>query len=209
MTNNDPKQKIMDVATGHFAAKGFFGARMQAIADEAGVNKAMLHYYYSTKRDLYIQVLAGIYSRIFTGMTSIIAKSDSREGRIRQLIEFFFDFWSERQEILVLVEREMLDGGEALDPALEIAMSNTGLNRISLRSVFESLVGGELPGRLELGHTVFSLVGTMLISFLGRPIFGRIWDEDVSDVKAYLARRRQNVLGLVELVLQTGPGRQP
>ncbi len=53
----DPRERIVFVAETVFARMGFGGARTQAIADLAGVNKAMIHYYFDSKEKLYHAVL--------------------------------------------------------------------------------------------------------------------------------------------------------
>ena len=54
MTENDKltEEKIFEAATEVFVEKGMDGARMQDIANQAGINKALLHYYYRTKEKL-------------------------------------------------------------------------------------------------------------------------------------------------------------
>lgn len=47
------EQKILTAARNVFIRKGFAGARMQEIADEAGINKALLHYYFRSKEKLF------------------------------------------------------------------------------------------------------------------------------------------------------------
>ena len=51
------KGRILEAAKKEFAEKGLEGARMEAIAGRAGVNKALLHYHYSSKENLYKEVL--------------------------------------------------------------------------------------------------------------------------------------------------------
>ena len=55
MTENDKltEEKIFEAATDVFVEKGMDGARMQDIANQAGINKALLHYYYRTKDNLF------------------------------------------------------------------------------------------------------------------------------------------------------------
>ncbi len=55
---SDTERQIFDAALQVFARKGKDGARMQAIADRADINKAMLHYYFRSKDKLYEQVFA-------------------------------------------------------------------------------------------------------------------------------------------------------
>src|SRR4030088_3551457 len=52
-----PTQRILEAALDEFAAKGLDGARVDAIAARAGVNKRMLYYYFGSKDDLYRAVL--------------------------------------------------------------------------------------------------------------------------------------------------------
>ena len=51
--NQDTEGQILDAAKNVFQKKGMDGARMQEIADAAGINKAMLHYYYRSKQLLF------------------------------------------------------------------------------------------------------------------------------------------------------------
>ena len=60
----DAKSRILDAALEEFALKGKEGARMQAIADRAGINKAMLNYYFTSKRHLYIEAVKEVLSKI-------------------------------------------------------------------------------------------------------------------------------------------------
>ena len=64
MTENDKQteEKIFDAATDVFVEKGMDGARMQDIANHAGINKALLHYYFRTKDQLFnavFEMIAG------------------------------------------------------------------------------------------------------------------------------------------------------
>lgn len=55
------RAKLLAAARDAFAASGLAGARVDAIADAAGVNKRMLYYYFSNKEGLFLAVLEGIY----------------------------------------------------------------------------------------------------------------------------------------------------
>jgi TetR/AcrR family transcriptional regulator len=59
--HKDTEEKILDAAKDVFQKKGMTGARMQEIADKAGINKALLHYYYRTKEKLFEKVLRSIH----------------------------------------------------------------------------------------------------------------------------------------------------
>ncbi len=54
--SSETEKKIINAATAVFMEKGKDGARMQEIADKAGINKALLHYYFRSKEKLFTNV---------------------------------------------------------------------------------------------------------------------------------------------------------
>ena len=88
MTENDKQteEKIFEAATDVFVEKGMDGARMQDIANHAGINKALLHYYYRTKDHLFNAVFEKIAGQIFKKFAPVLDENLSLEEKIR----FFF-----------------------------------------------------------------------------------------------------------------------
>lgn len=80
------EEKIFEAATEVFEKKGLAGARMQNIADKAGINKALLHYYFRTKDHLFEAVFTKLATKIFSRFTPILDDKMSIEEKIR----FFF-----------------------------------------------------------------------------------------------------------------------
>ena len=66
------EQKIVEAAKKNFLAKGLTGARMQDIADEAGINKALLHYYFRSKNKLFEHIFTEISSAFLPKIISIL-----------------------------------------------------------------------------------------------------------------------------------------
>jgi TetR/AcrR family transcriptional regulator len=88
MTEADKQteEKIFDSATDVFIEKGMDGARMQDIANHAGINKALLHYYYRTKDRLFNAVFEKIAGNMFAKFAPVFDTNLSLEDKIR----FFF-----------------------------------------------------------------------------------------------------------------------
>ena len=103
MTENDKltEEKIFEAATEVFVEKGMDGARMQDIANQAGINKALLHYYYRTKEKLFNAVFEMIARKIFKKFAPVFDENLSLEEKIR----FFF-----REHITFLQENPRLPG---------------------------------------------------------------------------------------------------
>ena len=103
MAENDKltEEKIFEAATEVFIEKGMDGARMQNIANQAGINKALLHYYYRTKEKLFTAVFEMIARKIFKKFAPVFDENLSLEDKIR----FFF-----REHISFLQENPRLPG---------------------------------------------------------------------------------------------------
>jgi len=88
MAENDKQteEKIFEAATEVFVMKGMDGARMQDIANHAGINKALLHYYYRSKEHLFDAVFEKIAGMIFRKFAPVFDENLSIEDKIR----FFF-----------------------------------------------------------------------------------------------------------------------
>lgn len=108
---------ILDAAAQSFAKSGQAGARMQDIADRAGIPKANLHYYFGTKAALYEAVLEQILDQWLTAFDHIMPEADpaaALTGYIRQKMAD-----TRRQPIASRVfANEILSGGGAIDAYL-------------------------------------------------------------------------------------------
>jgi len=95
------EDKIFEAATLVFEEEGLSGARMQNIADRAGINKALLHYYFRTKDHLFEAVFTKLAQKMFMKFTPIFEKNLSLEDKIR----FFF-----REHITFMQQNPKLPG---------------------------------------------------------------------------------------------------
>jgi TetR/AcrR family transcriptional regulator len=80
------EEKIFESATDVFIDKGMDGARMQDIANHAGINKSLLHYYYRTKDQLFNAVFEKIAGQMFKKFAPVLDENLTLEEKIR----FFF-----------------------------------------------------------------------------------------------------------------------
>lgn len=85
-------EKILQAAETIFLRDGFVGARMQAIADEAGINKALLHYYFKSKRVLFERVVEGKINSFFPKAGNILFSSKSLIEKLEEFVERYIDF---------------------------------------------------------------------------------------------------------------------
>ena len=85
--HKDTEQLILSAARKVFIEKGLDGARMQEIADEAGINKALLHYYFRSKEKLFSMIFQEEMSKFFPRMVMLLSSADiSIEEKIRGFV---------------------------------------------------------------------------------------------------------------------------
>ena len=82
--DNSTEDAILQVARKVFTQKGLSGARMQDIADEAGVNKALLHYYFQSKEKLFALIFDQEFEKFFSSLAVIISSDLGLFEKIKQ-----------------------------------------------------------------------------------------------------------------------------
>jgi AcrR family transcriptional regulator len=146
----DPERSraaILAAATGAFAAHGLGGARVDAIAVRAGVNKRMLYHYYGNKEDLYLAVLETTYAAIREPEAALDLAHLEPEAGIRELVRFTFDYFQKPPEFLILLNTENMLEARHLRRSRRIH----DLHRTLVANLADLIVGGERSGRFRAG----------------------------------------------------------
>lgn len=101
MADNDrqTEEKIFEAATEVFLEKGMDGARMQDIADRAGINKALLHYYFRTKDHLFDAVFEKIAGKMFEKFAPVFDDGLSLEEKIKLFFREHISFLQENPKL--------------------------------------------------------------------------------------------------------------
>lgn len=126
------EEKIFDAATEVFIAKGMDGARMQDIADLAGINKALLHYYYRTKEHLFNAVFEKLSGAMFAKFSPLFDKELPIEDKIRFFFKEHISFMQKNQRLPAFVLNEMNRNPERMKKFLK----NIDIKRV-METLFE------------------------------------------------------------------------
>ncbi len=89
--DRDTERRILDAAHAVFVRRGTAGARMQEIAEEAGVNKALLHYYFRNKARLGDAIFRRVAQGLFARVGVILGSSAGLEDKVRQVVALYID----------------------------------------------------------------------------------------------------------------------
>jgi len=109
------KERILRAALATFAQKGFEGARVDEIARQAGVNKALIYYYFKSKEEMLHALLDGAIADIMSSLGDpevYVKEMLGSEAKLRTLMDRFLGFIEERKELFTIVVMELLKDSE-------------------------------------------------------------------------------------------------
>lgn len=106
------EEKIFDAAFKVFQNKGFTGARMQEIADEAGINKAMLHYFFRNKEKLFEAVFMNAFGKLAPQINEIFNSEEVLFEKIRKFTHSYISFVMEYPFLPQFIIQEMNNNPE-------------------------------------------------------------------------------------------------
>ena len=99
---------ILASARDEFSARGLAGARMDSIAERAGLNKRLIYYYFGSKDDLFLAVLERVYADIREAEQRLHLEEIDPVEAIRQLVSFTWNYYLEHPEFITLLNSENL-----------------------------------------------------------------------------------------------------
>lgn len=101
---DESRRRILDAAEQAFALRGFDGARLRDIAQEAGIHHALVHHYYGDKRGLFNEVVQRGLGRVSTGGLEALSETTGPEQTIHAVVGAVFDFYAEHTELIRIIE---------------------------------------------------------------------------------------------------------
>ena len=191
MTEKDKhtEEKIFESATEVFIEKGMDGARMKEIAEHAGINKSLLHYYYRTKDHLFNAVFEMIVGQMFKKFAPILDENLSLEDKIR----FFF-----KEHITFLEKNPRLPGfliNELHRNPTRIKRLIQGIDINKLWSTLEDQHKEELTRynitRETIPQLMTSIAAMSVFPFVAKPIVTSIMEKMGYDFNEYIEERKE------------------
>ncbi|RSZ39767.1 MULTISPECIES: TetR/AcrR family transcriptional regulator [unclassified Variovorax] len=118
---------ILASARDEFSARGLAGARMDSIAERAGLNKRLIYYYFGSKDDLFLAVLERVYADIREAEQRLHLEEIDPVEAIRQLVSFTWNYYLEHPEFITLLNSENLHCAAHLKRSERIQEMNSPL----------------------------------------------------------------------------------
>lgn len=167
----DARARILAAATEVFATIGFSGARVDDIAERAGINKAMLYYHVGDKERLYATVLTETIDRGFAELRAATEKAETPEQKLECILDTFAEFGTSNPFFVPIMLREIASGGATLPDEMLARM--TTVFRVVADVIAEGVKKGAFR-KVDPLLTHVSLVGSMMFLIASQPIRKRL-----------------------------------
>jgi AcrR family transcriptional regulator len=164
------EQKILKASRTVFTLKGFEGARMQEIADEAGINKALLHYYYRSKDKLFEEVFKEAFYTMVPRVIELLKSDKPLFDKIRFFAEKYIDIFIQNPFIPGFVLHELSQNPQRI---VEL-ISNMGIEpQIFLQQIQTEIEKGTIKP-IDPRNLLTNLLAMCIFPFVAKPILKNI-----------------------------------
>ena len=196
--DGDTEQKILDAAHAVFIRTGTAGARMQEIAREAGVNSALLHYYFRSKDRLAQAVFHRAAAQLLPAVAGVLASERPLAEKVRAIVEIELDRLSRTPYLPAYIISELAHHPERITHFISAL---TGSQPDALGRRLLRIVGGQIDAEVRAGRMrpiapeqfLVNLLSLCIFPFAARPMPAALFGMDQPAFEQFIARRRQNL----------------
>lgn len=189
------EEKILEAARNVFIRKGLEGARMQEIADEAGINKALLHYYFRSKDKLFDRIFLEVFKTITVGIGNFLSEDIPFFEKIKKFIDLYIDVLVENPYLPVFFLSEIQNNPERLQNLVEkdVFKSMSGL----IAQMMQETAQGKIRP-IQPAHLILNMMGMLVIPFAVKPMMAPILKRQMDiDFDTLLEQRKEVVYNFI------------
>lgn len=188
----ETEARILRAAEREFMAKGFAGARTQAIAEAAGVNHAMLHYYFRTKELLFERIIAEkfeILGRLIA--PSIEDTHSSIFQMLARLINSHLDLISQNPDLPRFILTEIYSNPERLRQVSDNVSEFASKIVSNMQRKIDQAARAGLCRMTDARKLLIDVISLNLMPFMAAPIINAAFNGYMEDMEAFVKQRKQ------------------
>ena len=189
------KLAILTAAENEFAEKGFWGARVDEIAQSANINKRMIYAYFGDKEELYNQVLLNNYSKMEE--VELLLEKQNLFGieLVKRIISTYFDFLYSNPNFVNILMWENLNKGNNLKK-----FENTSIERETIQHFINAIEQGKkdnlFRNDIDSKQIVLSMITTCFANFSNQYTLSKLFNTNLAD-KDVLEKRKQHTIDMI------------
>ena len=198
MTERDTEERILDAAHAVFLRRGTAGARMQEVADEADVNKALLHYYFRSKDQLAQAVFRRALGEMLPRGMELLQSELPLEEKVRSIVELYVDTLGRNPYLPGYMLGELTHHPERVQQAFE---SLAGMEIGQLGDEVRSTLAAQLDAAADAGRLrpipaedfLMNLMAMAIFPFAARPLLKLVLGTDDDGFDELMQARKERV----------------
>lgn len=188
------EKRILEAAKKIFHLKGFSGTRMQEIADDAGINKAMLHYYFRNKRKLFEAIFIEGVSRIFPKIKELLETELPLFEKIRVFVKSYISLLQENIYLPGFVINEV---NQNPDLFIKLIHRNESFFLKKFYSDIKEAQKKDLIIDIEPAMLVTNIASMCIFPILAKPVLSTILNMSEEEYYEFLERRKSEIAEFV------------
>lgn len=193
-SKRDAKARILDAADRIFVRRGIDGARMQEIADQAGVNKALLHYYFRSKAELARAVWLRIAVSFAPGIIQMLGSDLSLDEKIDQYVESYHVMLTRHPYVLPYFVSEGARRPEFVNDFYSPERRRAARRMVSkLREQIDEQARKKRMAPMSAEQFFVTLASSTMFPFAARPMLTQILGLGPKQFSALMKRRRREL----------------
>lgn len=188
---------ILDAARKVFTQKGYAAARMEDIAREAGMNRALLHYYFRSKEKMFDLVFQQRVREFFFGLAGILAGPQSLEEKIKAVVAHDIDMIRSQPDLPIFVMQELSQRPERLVEMAAAAGANPSGMMKAWKQQVKTAVEKKQIRPIEGGHLLINVMSLCVYPFIAKPMIKAIQELDDAQFDRMIVKRKQEIVEFV------------
>jgi TetR/AcrR family transcriptional regulator len=188
------EEKILAAAKKVFVAKGMAGARMQDIADEAGINKALLHYYFRSKEQLFEVIFREASTRFFPRLNQVVESDLPLFEKMEAFIGHYIDMAIQNPYLPLFVLNEMNQQPAAFFQ--KIWAGKPPRIEILLKQIEKEIKKGTIH-RVNPTHLIMNMLSLCVFPFVAKPMFQMVMHLDDARYRPLMEQRKKEVTSFI------------
>lgn len=192
--------RIKETARKLFQEKGFDAVRTREIAEAAGINSALLHYYFRSKERLFHLIMVESINEMFSFLRQLIQdESTSLSEKIDLIVDGYINVIKANPNLALFVLNELHTNSGKL-----IKESSIEKNMLTDSVLFQQIKEQLDKKSIEISplHIMLNTISLSVMPVIARPLIGYLYDEKVKDVSNFLEERRKLIPVWIKGMLQ-------
>jgi TetR/AcrR family transcriptional regulator len=191
LKDKNTEEAILQVARKAFTQKGLTGARMQDIADQAGINKALVHYYFESKEKLFALIFEQELRKFFSNLAAVLSGGSPLFAKIQEIVALDIERITEFPDMPLFVLNEISRNPAMMVKQLKQAQAKNMLAAFQLQINAEVKKG--VIKKISAQQLLINIQSLSIFPFVAKPMIKKVMQMTEKQYQEMIRGRKKEV----------------